>query len=302
VLLKSVLPHKQGCHTDYFTCPGISTSDHKPVAAVLSLPLVTDTVTCRHQHHHRASGPPAGSRGGGAGGDAGAAALLIPGAPNLSISTARAGGTSSSSAKSSFAANWLGRSSRVAAAASSLPFKLFLSQVCLGDAATAQTLTRLVALNADALTNSSTSSQPGTSTPDPSDRIAGSSGLPASGSGRAWDKALNGLMHQGAADTPQQQQQQQQKQRRMKLQLVVSGSCLGGVKGEHVSERVHCLAGTEQLPRLGCVVCGCGALSFAGTRPDSDIHAALLTPSVFPPTGVQGGWRGSALRAVMLLR
>jgi hypothetical protein len=45
VLLKSALPHKHGSYSSYFASPDICTSDHKPVAAVLSLPLITDTVT-----------------------------------------------------------------------------------------------------------------------------------------------------------------------------------------------------------------------------------------------------------------
>ncbi|WIA30252.1 hypothetical protein OEZ86_000342 [Tetradesmus obliquus] len=45
VLLKSALPHKRGSCSSYFAAPDICTSDHKPVGAVLSLPLITDTVT-----------------------------------------------------------------------------------------------------------------------------------------------------------------------------------------------------------------------------------------------------------------
>jgi hypothetical protein len=45
ILLKSALPHKRGSYSSYFAAPDICTSDHKPVAAVLSLPLITDTVT-----------------------------------------------------------------------------------------------------------------------------------------------------------------------------------------------------------------------------------------------------------------
>jgi hypothetical protein len=45
VLLKSALPHKRGSCSSYFSAPDICTSDHKPVCAVLSLPLITDTVT-----------------------------------------------------------------------------------------------------------------------------------------------------------------------------------------------------------------------------------------------------------------
>jgi hypothetical protein len=45
VLLKSALPHKRGSYSSYFASPDICTSDHKPVAAVLLLPLITDTVT-----------------------------------------------------------------------------------------------------------------------------------------------------------------------------------------------------------------------------------------------------------------
>eukprot|EP00775_Hariotina_reticulata_P010857 gene10857-11011_t len=45
VLLKSVLPHKGGSYDDYFTAPQVCSSDHKPVGALLSLPLATHTVT-----------------------------------------------------------------------------------------------------------------------------------------------------------------------------------------------------------------------------------------------------------------
>lgn len=45
VLVKSALPHKPGRCSSYFAAPDICTSDHKPVGAVLSLPLVTNTVT-----------------------------------------------------------------------------------------------------------------------------------------------------------------------------------------------------------------------------------------------------------------
>jgi len=45
VLLKSILPHKPGIYAEYFTVPQICSSDHKPVAAVLTLPLATHTVT-----------------------------------------------------------------------------------------------------------------------------------------------------------------------------------------------------------------------------------------------------------------
>ena len=45
MLLKPALPHKRGSCSSYFAAPDICTSDHKPVGAVLSLPLITDTVT-----------------------------------------------------------------------------------------------------------------------------------------------------------------------------------------------------------------------------------------------------------------
>lgn len=45
VLAKSALPHKPGICSEYYTSPQICSSDHKPVTAVLSLPLATETVT-----------------------------------------------------------------------------------------------------------------------------------------------------------------------------------------------------------------------------------------------------------------
>lgn len=45
VLFKSALPHNQIVCNSYYAAPDISTSDHKPVAAQLSVPLVTNTVT-----------------------------------------------------------------------------------------------------------------------------------------------------------------------------------------------------------------------------------------------------------------
>ena len=39
VLFRSNLPHKPAVPGDYYCCPDIATSDHKPVAAVLQLPL-----------------------------------------------------------------------------------------------------------------------------------------------------------------------------------------------------------------------------------------------------------------------
>lgn len=47
VLVKSALPHKSATISSYYTAADITTSDHKPVAAELVLPVVTDTVTCR---------------------------------------------------------------------------------------------------------------------------------------------------------------------------------------------------------------------------------------------------------------
>lgn len=44
VLLKSALPHKCGSAAAYFSDAAICSSDHKPVGAVLALPLVTHTV------------------------------------------------------------------------------------------------------------------------------------------------------------------------------------------------------------------------------------------------------------------
>lgn len=45
MLFKSALPHKQASCSSYSAAAHISSSDHKPVAAELSLPLVTNTVT-----------------------------------------------------------------------------------------------------------------------------------------------------------------------------------------------------------------------------------------------------------------
>jgi phosphatidylinositol-bisphosphatase len=39
VLVRSNLPHKPAAPVSYYCCPEVSSSDHKPVAAVLQLPL-----------------------------------------------------------------------------------------------------------------------------------------------------------------------------------------------------------------------------------------------------------------------
>jgi phosphatidylinositol-bisphosphatase len=39
VLVRSNLPHHAAAHGPYYCCPDVATSDHKPVAAVLTLPL-----------------------------------------------------------------------------------------------------------------------------------------------------------------------------------------------------------------------------------------------------------------------
>ena len=45
MLYRSNLPLKQARPVDYFSAPDITTSDHKPVAAVFSVPTGEDAVT-----------------------------------------------------------------------------------------------------------------------------------------------------------------------------------------------------------------------------------------------------------------
>eukprot|EP00879_Flechtneria_rotunda_P018468 GHRR01019372.1.p1 GENE.GHRR01019372.1~~GHRR01019372.1.p1 ORF type:complete len:956 (+),score=336.65 GHRR01019372.1:1037-3904(+) len=50
VLFNSALPHKQASCRDYYCTQDIVTSDHKPVGAILSLPLATDTAAAATAH------------------------------------------------------------------------------------------------------------------------------------------------------------------------------------------------------------------------------------------------------------
>jgi inositol polyphosphate 5-phosphatase INPP5B/F len=47
VLFRSAVPGQEVTVLDYFTAPDISTSDHKPVAAILSVPTSEHPACCR---------------------------------------------------------------------------------------------------------------------------------------------------------------------------------------------------------------------------------------------------------------
>lgn len=201
VLFKSALPHRQASCVSYYTVPDICTSDHKPVGAVLLLPMATHTVAAAHRALQSGASSPAAAA-----------------SPPQASSASRSSPSSSSKALSpthSWSAAAAARlsklnlfSRRSTTGADTTLYKLYLASVALGDTETWEALAQLARdkpNSSDKSVGRTFSSSGGSSSSQPQvDRS--SSGAGASSSGKC----------------------------KLRLQLVVSGACMAGIRQQHV--------------------------------------------------------------------
>jgi hypothetical protein len=213
VLFKSALPHKQATCDSYFTVPDICTSDHKPVAAVVALPMATNTV----------SGQLSLQTLGAAGFGSNSRQRSISPCNSTTPSPTSSWG-SAAAAKAAVLRAFSGLSKRSSTAGSEALYKLYIASVRLRDQETWEGL----ALQAD---NSK------------------SSGSSEGGNGDSADVPANGnstVVGRGAVVTTGLQPQMSRSssrgkaagshRRSMRLQMVVSGACMAGLKHEYVSD------------------------------------------------------------------
>jgi hypothetical protein len=212
VLFKSALPHKQATCDSYYTVPDICTSDHKPVAAVVSLPMATKTVAGQH----RLQTSSAGWLGTNSPQRSLSPSDSIPSSPTSSWSSAAA-------AKAAVLRAFSSLSKRSSTAGSETLYKLYIASVRLGDVGTWEKL----ALQADH-SRSSGSSQLGD---EDSTDVSGNGHSTADGQGAAVSTGLQPQMSRSSSKG----RAAVSHRRSMRLQLVVSGACMAGVKQEHVS-------------------------------------------------------------------
>lgn len=214
ILVKSVLPHLHATCESYFTVPAITTSDHKPVSAVLSLPMVTRTVAATRgsPHVHAAASGRA--------------------SPNVPLSPVNSWGST--------AASTLARLSRISrrpsTAVSPVLFRLRLTGVSMGDLSTWDNLALLAdhsmtggRMQADRSAHGGDRSNNGRSQQQQESELSTTSSHPPSSNGTADAAAVvdRGSRTGSAAGRGSKQ--------RLRLELVVSGACLGAAKQEHVS-------------------------------------------------------------------
>lgn len=228
VLFKSALPHKQASCESYFTVPEISSSDHKPVAAVLSLPLATQTVSGYSHSHFRSRGTSPG-----------------PASPQRSTSPDSSKNLSPTNSWGSAALARLGTFSmfhrRSSTTNDTTLYKLYLAAVSLGDQATWDTLA--------ALADSSKAVR----------RMDSSSGAGSREAAAQLD-AVSGSSSAGQLAKPQVSRSSSSGgggggRRKLQLQLVLSGTCMAGIKHQHVSTRHMSIAVSDGSRLLSCTCC-----------------------------------------------
>lgn len=212
VLFKSVLPHKQASCSSYYTVPDICSSDHKPLAAVLSLPMATHTVAGAHRYH------PAGRSSG----------TLSPQASNSPSNSSKtlspARSLSPINSWSSSAAAKLARlstrslfpSRRSNTAGDNTLYKLYLASVCLGDQETWHALAALAGKSRSSSASRTDSSSGGREAARQDSGRKAQVERSSSGSGGAGAGSSKG---------------------KLRLQLVVSGACMAGIRYQQVSVR-----------------------------------------------------------------
>lgn len=246
VLFKSALPHKRASCLDYFTAPEICSSDHKPVAAVLELPLATNTVTVSaHTVAASASAPAAGGSSGVSPFSFGAAASPPPA---TSTSNSRAGGSAGGGSSSSKAVSpsnsWTSTAARLvsrisarrsttAGSSDATLYKLYVSAVSLGGRETWESLALLAdksKLKKQGKTAAYAVTANTTSSSTSNGASAGVSSTGAAGAdGGGGSKVAAGQMQRSSSSGAAGRSSN------LKLQLVVSGACMGGLRPEHVS-------------------------------------------------------------------
>jgi hypothetical protein len=224
VLFKSVLPHKQATCSSYYTVPDICSSDHKPVAAVVSLPMATHTVTGAQRFPLASQSPE----------------TLSPQASNSPSSSSKTLKlTKTVSPTSSWSSSVAARLSRVSArslfarrsnaAGDNTLYKLYLASVCLGSQDTCEALA-LLAGKSKSSSASKTDSSGVRQALQQDARQAGQMERNSSTAGAGSSKG------------------------KLRLQLVVSGSaCMAGVKHQQVSAR------GSVVPALVHRCCGSGS-------------------------------------------
>jgi hypothetical protein len=212
VLFKSTLPHKQATCNSYFTVPDICTSDHKPVAAVVALPMATNTVSGQHRLQ---------ALGASRVGSNSRQASLSPCSSTTPSPTSSWG--SAAAAKAALLRAFSGLSKRSNTAGSETLYKLYIASVRLGD----QENWEALALEAD---NSRGSGTPECNNGD-------SAGVPKNGSSTIDGQGAvvaTGLQPQMSRSSSRGKAAGSHR-RSMRLQLVVSGACMAGLQREHVS-------------------------------------------------------------------
>lgn len=211
VLFKSVLPHKQATCESYFTVADICTSDHKPVAAVVCLPLAAQTV--------------AGSRS--------SQTLSGASSPHGVGSPAGSQPLTPTSSWGSAAAARLARLSRISRRSStqqgsSMLFRLYFSAVSVGDLATWD---RLAALADKSLCKAKGKAAEG-GADGPSD--AALQQVPSGNTLQPSSSNMKAGVTRSSSDVTSSQK------KRLRLNLVVSGACMANGMQQHVSSTTPC--------------------------------------------------------------
>lgn len=207
VLFKSVLPHRKATCGQYYTVPDICSSDHKPVAAVLSLPMATHTVAAVHRCHSGSSSP----------GTASPQCSSQPPTLSPTSSSKVLSRTTSWTAAAAAKLGLRGFSRRSSTAPDATLYKLYLASVCLGDH---ETWAKLAVL-ADYSKRSGMDRQ---------DSSGDSEIAQQSVKGKVRTQFSRSRSSAGASSGKGS----------MRLQLVVSGACMAGFMSEHVSSMFRC--------------------------------------------------------------